>query len=200
MLKYFNKFLIRQKSSKIVCLNEPGDGASAMQEGKAGSSQESSGSVDNHNGVLEGGESGIDIPDQTIRRDLTKSLSYDYLDSHKVDDIYVGKHRPLISKKYEIEDVVEEPIYDEVDPVLFQTDQFFDIKHYSDGSKSTIFEAKIEHFCSSRVVILKTLRIDDSDVKTSVNDFIYERDLLLSLRYFPLVKLTSHSSLDTPIL
>lgn len=184
MLNYLNKFLITRKKSRIVCLNDIDPhpaAATAGGEGKAGS-QESAGSVER------GGEGDeiatFELSDQTIRRDLTKSLSYDYHDTHRIDDIFMSKHRPLVSKQYEIqEEVVEEVISsDKQEPVQYHIDQLIDLKHHMDGSKSTLFEAKLEHYGRLRQVIVKTIPVDDCDVVNSINDFIYERDLLLSLR------------------
>jgi hypothetical protein len=182
MISFFSKFLISRKRSKIVCLNEI-----EQPEGKAGS-QESAGSVE-RGGPGDGGTNndGLEFSDQTIRRDLTKSLSYDYHETHRIDDIFMSKHRPLVSKQYEIheEELIEDPIYDKDEPVEYQINQLVDLKHHTDGSKSTLFEAKIEHSGKLRQVIVKTIRVDDNDVTNSINDFIYERDLLLSLRYSP---------------
>jgi hypothetical protein len=177
MISYFSKFLISRKRSKIVCLNEI-----EQPEGKAGS-QESAGSVER------GGDGAI-INDgisehQTIRRDLTKSLSYDCHETHRIDDIFMSRHRPLVSRNYEIheEDLIEEPSFDNDEAVQYQINQLIDLKHLTDGSKSTLFEARIEHCGKSRQVIVKTIRVDDNDVVNSINDFLYERDLLLTLRY-----------------
>jgi hypothetical protein len=184
MLNTLTKFLSlnRRKSSKIVCFNEI-----EQPEGKAGS-QASAGSVE----APQADNTDSSSPDQRIHRDLTKSLSYDYHETHKIDDIYIGKHRPLVGIHYQIDETNEEQFCDHTDPVQFQLSELLEIKHLSDGSTSTIFEASVEQFGKMRSVIVKTIRVDDCDVPNSVSNFLFERDLLLSLRSVtPAVCLTS---------
>lgn len=180
MFDFFSKFVKkrRRRSSKVVisCIpeNEP--------EGKMNNC-----SQENSDGIIEGynnnnsnsnpnsnnnspndrsnnyRQTSLDdnlLYSQTIRRDLTKSLSYDLHDTQKIDDIYIGKPRPVISSHYEPDNFEDETyIIEEQDnssdvlekyqpsnirePIQFQLNQIHNIKHLSDGTKVQYFKHKL---------------------------------------------------------